>query len=309
VTDLPSYRISLTFGESTKRVGDYDGTEVGMPDAVKDLERQIDETADTERWVKGNAETLRSLKAEQWDFSSSQPDNMALYRSAISRSDKQLVDAFVAAKAPVDVANTKVRGAPPVCVASSTGDFALVQRMLSIRKPISQDVLQPCLAAAARGGNVDMLDLWLARGANPTVQPAKEQGNWGNSILAEGISSGKAAVVQRLLGYSVDTHERINGDIPLLTWALERAGDKAEIDEILTLLVKAGASVNERGQLGQTPIFATNFNPATIKTLVALGAAVDARDDNGNTPLINSAFIPESVQELLSAGADPTLAN
>jgi ankyrin repeat protein len=309
VTDMPSYRTSLTVGGSTKRVSDYDGIEVGMPDAVRDLERQIDETADTERWVKGNADTFRSLKAEQWDFGSSRPDNMALYRSAISRGDKQLVDTFVAAKAPIDIPGTRALEMAPVCVASTTGDLALVQRMLSVRKPISKDVLQPCLAAAARGGNVDILDLWLARGADATAQPPRGQGNWGNSILADGISSGKAEVVQRLLDYQVDLHERINGYIPLVTWAVERAGDKADIDEILTLLVKAGASVNERGHLGQTPLFAINFHPATVKTLIALGARVDARDDNGDTPLINSAFVPAAVQELLSAGADPTIAN
>jgi len=67
--------------------------------------------------------------------------------------------------------------------------------------------------------------------------------------------------------------------------------------------------VNERGRLGQTPLFAINFYPATIQKVIALGAKVDARDDNGNTPLINSAFIPGVVQELLTAGADPTIAN
>jgi ankyrin repeat protein len=307
VTDAPTYSISLTLGGRTKTVVNYMGTEVGMPDAVRGLERQVDDTADTERWIKGSPETLPTLKAEKWDFSSGSPDNMALYRSAISRGDEQMLDRFVTAKAPIDLAGTNLREMAPVCSASATGNLALVQRMMNKRTPIRKDILQPCLAAAARGGNLEILELWLARGANPIAWPPKEAPNWELNILAEAISSGKPAVVQRLLDYPFDLRQPVRGDTPLLTLALYGHGDKDEVNEVLTLLVHAGVSPNERGHLRETPLFDTTFHPWAIKTLVALGVNVDARNENGTTALIYQAYAPEAVHELLDAGADPAL--
>jgi len=309
VTDCPTYRLTLVMNGTSKTVEDYMGTEVGLPDAIKDLEREIDDVADTERWIKGNAETYRSLKAERWDFSSSKPDSIALYRSAVNRGNEQLVDAFIAAKAPVDIADPNVRdGGAPICVASAKGDFSLVERMLGVQKNIRKDVLQPCLGAAARGGNTEIVDLWLGRGANPALPAETNPRLQEPSVMADGILSGKPEVVTRLLDYPVDLHEKVYGNTPLLSWAL-RSRDSAETDEILKLLVKAGASVDERGNMGQTPLYDANLHPEAMKTLLALGATIDARDENGNTPLINSAFNAEAVNVLLNAGADPTLAN
>jgi ankyrin repeat protein len=163
------------------------------------------------------------------------------------------------------------------------------------------------LAAAAKGGNLEILELWLARGANPLAWPPKETANWESSILADAISSGKPAVVQRLLDYPFDLHQRVNGERTLLSLALYGHGDKDEVNEVLTLLVHAGVSPNDRGHLGETPLFDTTFHPGAIKTLVALGVNVDARNQNGTTALIYQAYAPEAVHELLEAGADPTL--
>lgn len=47
ITDMPSAWISLTYGGVSKRIQDYAGTRAGMPQAIKDLERAVDETAGT----------------------------------------------------------------------------------------------------------------------------------------------------------------------------------------------------------------------------------------------------------------------
>lgn len=51
ITDNPSTIVTLTRNGHTKTVHDYAGTRVGMPEAVRDLQRQIDATAHTEQWV------------------------------------------------------------------------------------------------------------------------------------------------------------------------------------------------------------------------------------------------------------------
>jgi len=53
VTDLPSCILKLTFDGKEMTVRDYAGEMVGMPAAVRELELAVDQTAQTERWVRG----------------------------------------------------------------------------------------------------------------------------------------------------------------------------------------------------------------------------------------------------------------
>lgn len=65
ITDHPAYMTWIEFDGRKKSVLDYAGVSVGMPRAVEDLERAIDEFAGTEKWVKGNDQTRPALKAEK----------------------------------------------------------------------------------------------------------------------------------------------------------------------------------------------------------------------------------------------------
>jgi len=51
ITDLPTYTIQLTRNGRTKTVADYGGVSAGMPDAVRELQDEIDRVAGTARWV------------------------------------------------------------------------------------------------------------------------------------------------------------------------------------------------------------------------------------------------------------------
>jgi Domain of unknown function (DUF6438) len=46
-TDLPTTITSITIGDKYKRVGDY----LGAPPRLRELEKEIDETAGSDRWV------------------------------------------------------------------------------------------------------------------------------------------------------------------------------------------------------------------------------------------------------------------
>lgn len=59
VTDLPTYRVSITRNGRTKMVVDYGGLSAGMPRAVRDLQDEIDRVAGTAQWVLRDGQPVR----------------------------------------------------------------------------------------------------------------------------------------------------------------------------------------------------------------------------------------------------------
>jgi hypothetical protein len=55
ITDLPTTFVTVTRDGRTKRIEDY----FGAPKSLNDLERQIDDAAQTARWIVGEAAALR----------------------------------------------------------------------------------------------------------------------------------------------------------------------------------------------------------------------------------------------------------
>ncbi|MDX2276395.1 MAG: DUF6438 domain-containing protein [Hyphomonadaceae bacterium] len=62
VSDMPTYTLTLTRNGRTKTVIDYAGTGAGMPQAVRDLEAEIDRVANTAQWVLRNGEPVRGQR-------------------------------------------------------------------------------------------------------------------------------------------------------------------------------------------------------------------------------------------------------
>jgi Domain of unknown function (DUF6438) len=313
-TDNPTQTLGLTIAGRTKVVVDYVGTDAGLPLAIRNLEAEIDEAAGTARWVKGDERTLASLEEERWPFGAATKQNVALYASAISTKNKLLVEHYLAAGGPIVSPNDNA--ASPVCVASGVGDLGLVKQMMEPatakagaqkKAQVPIRVANLCLLSAAHSGSVDVLQYWLDKGADPIGQPVKvaEAGTSELSPLANGIMSGKAEMVRKLLDYKVDLQSPVQGE-PLLIFALTRGGK--ETPEMVEMLVMAGADVNVRGHMGETPIFEAQNSPGAVKSLLAAGADLEARDQNGNTALIRYGFMEPMVRELLADGADPSLA-
>jgi hypothetical protein len=313
-TDNPTQTVSLTVNGHAKTVVDYVGTRAGLPLAIRNLEQQIDDATGTARWVKGDARTLASLEEEKWPFAAATKQNVELFDMAIASGNGPLLEKFLAAHGPVVSPDLGVES--PVCVASGMGAGALVDRMMepaavnggdAKRPQIPAAVAQQCLWAAATSGNVALLQYWLDEGADPTARPVNIEGHWTSEwgILPHGVMSGNPEMVRRLLRYEVDLKERVQ-DNPLLIFVFEHSQARPEQTvEIVEMLSKAGADVNARGPMGETPIFAAHYTPEAIKPLLAAGADLEARDGNGNTALIRYAFMEPMVRELLTDGADP----
>jgi hypothetical protein len=314
-TDNPTQTLSLTVNGRAKTVVDYVGTDAGLPLAIRNLEQQIDDAAGTARWVKGDERTLASLEEEKWPFGAATKENVGLYDTAITSGNRALLEKFLAAGGPIVSPDAGV--ASPVCVASGIGADGLVDRMMEPaavsggvgkKLHVPTAVAQQCLRGAASSGNVGLLQFWLDEGASPTAPPVKSDADWTSEwgILPHAVVSGNPEMVRRLLRYDLDVKERIQ-DEPLLIFALRRSRGKPDQKaEIVEMLARAGADVNARDFMGQTPIFAAEHTPEAIKPLLAAGANLEARDNNGNTALVRYGFMEPMVRELLADGADPT---
>ncbi len=216
VTDLPTYKISLTVGGKTKSLTDYAGQSAGMPTAVTALEQAIDQAASTDTWIKGNDKTIQALEAEHFDFLGR--DAADLLATAAQDAPDPVVFALLDHGAPLDGLTREDEMEPrrtAVEVAAMNGRSALVRRLI---------------AAGA-----------FSKGGRSIV----------SATLRASVGSRRADMVAEILKYHPDVNSpEKNGDTALaliFTGAHPHAGDKDAPDEnaaIIRMLGKAGANPN-----------------------------------------------------------------
>jgi hypothetical protein len=99
VTDNPTYILSLDIDGKTKQVEDYVGSWVGMPAVVSELEEDVDDLAQTARWVSGGPGLVYALKAEGFNFSSY--DAQVMLKEAATRGETATVEDLLDARVPL----------------------------------------------------------------------------------------------------------------------------------------------------------------------------------------------------------------
>jgi hypothetical protein len=196
VTDLPTAFVSVTLGNRSKRVEDY----LGAPEGLKQLERLIDETAGTQRWVRIDVATLDDMERSGGVPSAS--GRLARLRGALRADDVDVVKKLI--DLGVDVNDTSdPSGAPPIMsarsgaaaralIAAGANPFisarsgatslgqaafrapevteALLEAGVAPDQPID-DGGATALWRAACYGNVGVVRALLAAGANAGVRP------------------------------------------------------------------------------------------------------------------------------------------
>lgn len=281
ITDNPGYRLTLTIDGQSKVVIDYVGQMVGMPAVVTALEKAVDDTAGVARWVKGNAETLPSLRAEGWSFSSREAGETL---------------ARAASDAPDDVAFGLIAGGAPVVRGGgeeATSDASALDNA--------------CLKA-----RLDLARKLIAAGA--AVAPEARQ-----SALFAAVASAHPAIVAEILTLkpAINAPNR-EGYTPLM-WLnagphpFFNSPEQTDIKSVIALLIAAGADPNLAMVNARTDAFAANANGTTAlhmtiddevaRALIRGGARVDARNARGETPLLTT-FSEDVALALLDAGAD-----
>jgi hypothetical protein len=91
VTDLPTTTTSVRIGTERHRVVDY----VGAPEALHEVERAIDRTAGTARWISVDRKAVDELVRSGWKPAS--PEGFGYLIAAVERADLDTVDALLTA--------------------------------------------------------------------------------------------------------------------------------------------------------------------------------------------------------------------
>ncbi|KAG9943476.1 hypothetical protein KCU85_g8660, partial [Aureobasidium melanogenum] len=154
---------------------------------------------------------------------------------------------------------------------------------------------------AANRGDQSIVQALIAAGADVNIKSAD-----GQTLLHEAAIGGSVDVIRSVLGYGVDLEARNNDNkTPLAVACAERDGS----DEVIQLLLAAGAKVSVVDRWGSTPLHQlANNSRTTAATMLLDTGEIDLalRTQSGLSVLDNAAREGdyELVRSLLQRGAD-----
>lgn len=326
VTDCPTYTIRISIDGHEKKVVDYVGTWVGMPEAIADLEEEVDAFARTERWIKGNDGLVPALQAEGYNFKSLEAQTIV--KEAASRGEIATVSAMLDAGVPFDPLPAPGPGKPAYgssvadegwLQSASSHPDALATLMQAGASKDDQNDKNRALAGAAYSGSLEAVRALIAYGANPNADLNKPVPNdhpgrrfpgapGTGSVLIDAAYSGNPDVVREILRHHPDLEAHDPAGATAIFAIGDSRGDR-EDDRVrcMRLLVAAGANVNARDNDGNTALHKI-FLTAVAKELLKDGADVNARNNNGETPIFTT-FSDQITQLLIDHGADLSIRN
>ena len=176
------------------------------------------------------------------------------------------------------------------------------------------------LIVAAKEGNVKLVELLLADGADANIQDKD-----GTSVCFIALSQGYADIVALLrangavlspeveeLAQAMAAGQAAKEVDPAkareASAALLKAAEKGDLKQILLLIYVLGADINTRDGDGWTALYwaATKGHAATVEALVKAGANIDLKILDGRTALISAALMGHTaiVEALVKAGAN-----
>jgi ankyrin repeat protein len=172
--------------------------------------------------------------------------------------------------------------------AAQVGDCAAVERLLDLGLPIDAVDAQGCsaLLRASGGGHRELVELLLARGADPAVTARS-----GATCLSAALSTRHDAVVQALLAGGANAEQALPGGITPLMVA-------AALGQIrgVQLLLAHGAQARTRDEEGSTALHAAaqfgfgsrdRMRAVTLwDALLSAGAEPDASNALEQTPML-----------------------
>jgi len=179
VTDLPTTITSVRIGTRTHRIVDY----VGAPDALHEIERAIDRTAGTAKWVHVDRQAVEELVRGGW--SARTKEGAAYLRSAAERGDADTVDALLLAGADPNT--------PPLGPLALTRDVDVSRRLIEGGADVNAIAAggETVLTLTVRTGNADKVRLLIEAGA--LVNAANTAGQTPLQLARDGLNTPKTA--------------------------------------------------------------------------------------------------------------------
>lgn len=325
VTDCPTYVLSMSVDGRQKEVEDYEGSWVGMPAVISELEDEVDNLARTQRWIEGSDGLVETLQAEKFNFKSFEAQ--AMLKEAATRGKTATVRDLLEHGVPLDPLpapepKEPYMAAPSVGWLNAASNHPEVLQLL-IDEPASKDDQvdkDQALVGAARSGNLEAVRALIAYGANPNADLRRQtvvRGSRGmifgeqgaGSVLIYAAESGNPDVVREILRYKpqLDARDREGQTAMFAAGEYRNSDEEGARVECVRLLAKAGADVNARDKDGNTPlheIFLTDVEAELLK----LGADVNARNNDGETPIFTNVD-EDSIALFVEHGADLNIRN
>jgi len=272
VTDNPTFVLTIDTGNGIKRVVDYVGKSAGMPAVVTDLERAVDATAGTARWVDGGEGLVSWLDRASFDFASEKAALIAVEGASNDAADETLIGFIdrglsLERKVPVGAGRSESVGEALMRGAISRGRTALFDELVGRGWLDRLKTGEAARLFAAQSG-----------GCNPAFVETGARA--GLAIDARG-EDGNTALRNLAGNYACDN-------------------DQARLATARALLDR-GADPNARNDAGESAIFEVE-DPDLLDLLYARGADSSVRDNEGNSAVFSS-WTDEIVLRHLQHGA------
>jgi len=183
VTDLPTTTTSVRIGDRHHRVVDY----AWAPDALHDIERAIDRTAGTARWISVDRQAVNDLMRGGWKAAS--PEGTGYLAAAVERADLDTVDVLLAAGVDPNSA--------PAGALLYARDPKIVTRLVDGGADVNavSPSADTILMSAARSGDAEKVRMLLAAGA--LVNLSNRAGQTALQIAREALARSQAAPPSR----------------------------------------------------------------------------------------------------------------
>lgn len=157
---------------------------------------------------------------------------------------------------------------------------ALIARGADVNLP-GRSGLTP-IEAAAYMGNEAVVTLLLDKGADLRRTDAT-----GKGPICYAVARGFTKVAGVLLDHAIDVNARYGNDLTALMWAAghEDGAGSSDVSDVLTLLIKRGARLNDQDNRGRTALMiaASLGHETAVDVLLAHGADRSLRDKAGKT--------------------------
>jgi hypothetical protein len=295
ITDFPSTIVSIEAGGVSRTVSDYVGTADGMPQAMVELERAIDDVARSSQWITLSDAAVDALVAERFDFSS--PAGAVLLMRAIGNDgdarDEGAIVRVIELGAPIGAFDSDLIGWGRF--SGSPLEGALEQRLPRV------------------------VDALLARGA--LGSPARPDSRALDAAFGAAIRGGDLVASQRIWNFGTDrrpaltftsTYETDDGRelhkvspvILLLDPESQKSSDGLRIAQWLVAL---GCDPKASTASGVTLLHLASSadDLAMVRWLLSLGADPNALNKDDEAP-IDMTYEEQVALALLDSGARPT---
>lgn len=327
VTDNPTYVLSISIDGHEKKVEDYVGSWVGMPEIITELEDEVDALAQTQRWIGGSEGLVRSLRQEGYNFQTFEAQVML--KEAASRGQAAVVlDLLKAGVTLKPLPAPKLKEPYMVPAFDGVGWLNAASKHPEVLKILidagaskrDQGDKDLALAGSADSGSVEGVRALIAYGANPNADLTRltvtetgagmtMQGPGAGSVLIYAAASGNPSMVREILRYhpNLEARDREGKTAMFAAGEWRNEDEDGARVECVRLLAKAGANVNAKDNDGNTPLHET-FLTDVEEELLKLGADVNARNNDGETPIFTTVD-DQAIPIFIAHGADLTIRN